>query len=405
MAQFNKDIFRAYDVRGAYPGDFDTTFAQRLASRVAGWLKAGTIVVGRDERATSDELTYACIDGAVYAGANVIDIGVVSTPQYYWAIRSLGAAGGIMVTASHNALSDNGFKVIAARGDSLEVIGGDIIRQVYDSATQEHASKGSVEYRSILDGYAAAVAYAAQWRGGTELCMAIDAPAAVRDVFASLGPVASDERFGVRFDPDGDRVAFFDRGAPIPADFIFLLLAEQLELRPLVFDLRFSRVVHERLAARQTPFTISKVGRLGITEAMHRTRAIFGGETSGHYYWKEFGGMECSELTALRVYEVYRRSGRTLTELVAPYRVNHKSEEINIPIRDTKEASSVLAKLAAHYSEASQDRTDGLTVQFEEWWFNIRPSNTEPLLRLVVEADTKKLLDQMIKEVEGLASS
>ena len=403
MATLKPELFRAYDVRGAYPGAFDSTFAQRLAGRVAQWLKAGTIVIGRDSRASSDELAYACIDGAVYAGANVIDVGVISTPQFYWAIRSLGAVGGIMVTASHNALTDNGFKVIATRGENLEVVGGAVLRQVFDSPAYEGTSKGSVTYQSISDGYGAAVSYAAGWKGGTELALAVDGPDAVRSVLARCGPIAPDARVGVRFDTDGDRVAFFDEGVQIPADFIFLLLAEQLKLSPLVFDLRFSRVVRTRLTGRSVPFTISKVGRLAITEAMHKTHAAFGGELSGHYYWREFGGMESPEFTTLRAYQLLQKSGRTLSELVAPYRTLYKSEEISIPVRDQKHANAIIEKLAQHYREATQDRTDGLTVEFEEWWFNIRPSNTEALVRLVVEADKKDLLDHVVGEVQGLA--
>jgi|GEM_PF-3477162 len=402
MATFSKEIFRAYDVRGAYPGDFDSTFAQRLASRVVQWLKAGTIVIGRDSRATSDELAYACIDGAVYGGADVIDVGVLSTPQFYWAIRSLGAVGGIMVTASHNALTDNGFKVIASRGENLEVVGGAVVRQIFDGHQSEGNTKGSVEYRAIADGYSAAVSYASGWQGGTELAMAVDGPDAVRAVLARCGPIAPDARFGIRFDTDGDRVAFFEDGVQIPADFVFLLLAEQLALSPLVFDLRFSRVVRQRLEARSVPFTISKVGRLAITEAMHITNAEFGGELSGHYYWRQFGGMESPELTTLRLYQLVKKSGRSLSELVAPYRTHFKSDEISIPVRDQKHASALIEKLAQHYSEATQDRTDGLTVEFEEWWFNIRQSNTEALVRLVFEASFKDLLDQVVSEVYQL---
>lgn len=404
MATFNPDIFRAYDVRGEFPDDFDAAFAQQLGGRVVAHLKAETLVVGRDARMSSDELAYAVIDGAVHAGTKVIDVGVLSTPQFYWTIRSSGAAGGVMVTASHNPPKYNGFKVVAAHGPLLEVLGGHTIRQIYDSRDTAHRASGEIEYRDVAADYAAAVAYAAGWQGGRELLMAVDGPEAVRDVLSRLGPIAPDHGLAVRYDPDGDRVAFFENGEQIPADFIFLLLAEQLHLSPVVFDLRFSRTVRNRLAAHQIPYTVSKVGRLFLTEAMHRTHAALGGELSGHYYWREFGGMESPELTTLRLYEIIQKSGRALSELVAPYRILSKSAELAVPLHDLKHAGAVIEKLKKHFRHGRQDMTDGLTVEFSEWWFNIRPSNTEPLLRLVVEAEKKDLLDRMVAEVLGVVT-
>ena len=349
MATLNPIIFRANDIRGLYPDDFDAAFAQRLGDRVAAWLKAGIIVVGRDARVSSDELAYALIDGAVHTGARIIDVGVLSTPQFYWAIRSLSAAGGVMVTASHNPARYNGFKVIANHGDTLEVVGGHTVRQVYDSRGHGHRAGGSIEYCDVTADYAAAVAYAAGWKGGTELKIAVDAPGAVLAVLKRLGPIAPDHGFSARFDADGDRVVFYDDGKLVPADFIFLLLVEQLKLKPLVFDGRFSRTVKTRLLARNVPHTVAKVGRLYMTEAMRTTGAAFGGEMSGHYYWKEMGSMECPELTLLRVYEIVQKSEKTLGELVAPYRVLHKSDEISVPVRDSKEIASLLKNIEAHF--------------------------------------------------------
>lgn len=415
MATLNPTIFRAYDVRGVYPDDFDAAFAQRLGDRVAAWLNpsagGGAIVVGRDARASSDELAYALIDGAVHAGARVIDVGVLSTPQFYWAIRSMDAAGGVMVTASHNPIQYNGFKVIANHGDILEVVGGHSVRQVYDSHGHSHRPGGNIEYRDVTADYAAVVAYAAGWEGGTELRVSVDAPDSVLAVLKRFGPIAPDHGLVAKFDADGDRISLFDDGQLIPADFIFLLLAEQLKLMPLVFDGRFSRTVKMRLRARNIPFTVSKVGRLYLTDAMHRTGAALGGEISGHYYWKETGGMECPELTLLRLYAIMRSSGKMLSELVAPYRMLHKSDEISIPVRDRKEAAAMLHTIEAHFHDATVRHDDGLTVEYDDpdapagvdWWFNIRLSNTEPVLRLIVEAQQKNLLDRRIKEILAVA--
>ncbi|MCC6934807.1 MAG: hypothetical protein IT406_03930 [Candidatus Yanofskybacteria bacterium] len=398
----NPEIFRAYDIRGEYGVDFDAVFAQRCGSTFAAWLRAGPLIVGRDARSSSDEIAYALIDGAVHAGAHVIDIGVVSTPQFTWAIRAVDAVGGVMVTASHNPGRMNGFKVIARRGEALEVVGGHMLRQVCDSHDHPHRTGGDIEHRDIIPAYADAVAYAARWSGGLALQVALDAPDAVRRVLERLGPIAPDHRLAARCDADGDRIEFFDEGVPVPADLLVLLMTEQLGLHPVVFDGRFSRTVRERLNARSVPYFISRVGRLYLSLAMRHTGAALGGELSGHFYWREFGGMESPELTLLRVYGIVQQSGRSLQELIAPYRIRQKSDEVSIPIRDAKDADARIRILAERFADAKLSRVDGLTVEYADWWGNVRRSNTEPVLRLVVEADTKDLLDQKVAEFRAL---
>lgn len=395
----NPEIFRAYDVRGRYGVDFDAEMAQRFGMRFAAHHAQGPLVIGRDMRDSSGEIAHAVIDGAMHAGAQVIDIGVVSSPQCYWAIRSQGAAAGVMVTASHNSLADNGFKTIARHGDMLEVIGGDVVRQMFDSHQGAHRMTGSISRTDILRGYADAVAYAAHWRGGSELMLSLDAPDTVRRVLERLGPIAPDTGLAVRCDSDGDRIDFFEHGVQIPADFIFLLLAEQLQLHPVVFDVRFSKTVRNRFDARRIAYTVSRVGRRYIISAMRSAGAIFGGELSGHYYWREFGMMECPELTLLRVYMLIRESGHTLSQLVAPYREYVRSDEISIPMRDHKHARSMMEALRMKYHDGAQSQIDGLSIEYPDWWLNIRPSNTEPVIRIVVEAITKQLLDSKISEV------
>lgn len=361
-------------------------------------------MVGRDGRASGDELAYALIDGAVHAGAKVIDVGVISSPQLFWGVRALNAPGGVMVTASHNPEQYNGFKVVANRGEILEIIGGDHLRQIYDSREERHRSSGSIERRDIIADYTAAIAYAAQWHGGSELRLSVDAPAAVRRVLERLGPIAPDESFGARFDVDGDRVEFYADGTLVPADFIFLLLTEQLGLHPIVFDSRFSRTVRTRLDIANVPYFISRAGHLFMVLAMRHTGSVFGGEISGHYYWKEFNGMEAPELTLLRVYGLVQKSRRTLAELVAPYLALYKDDDTKIPVHDKKHAAAMLQVLAERFGDGKQKHDDGLTVEYPGWWFNIRQSNTEPLMRLTVEADTKTLLEQKTAEILALTA-
>ncbi len=395
----NPAIFRAYDIRGVYGTDFDAEFAQQLGSRIAGHLEHGALIVGRDGRDSSDELTHAIIDGALHAGASVIDAGMISSPQMYWAVRAHNAAGGVMVTASHNTQDYNGFKIVARRGDVLEILGGHHLRQIYDTIPTTHHTGGHCTTQDIIPGYADAVAYAAAWRGGTEWHLAVDAPEPVRRVLERFGPIASDDALAARFDADGDRLQLFDHGEQIPADAIFLLLVEQLGLQPVTFDLRFSRTVRTRLDHRGTSYFISRAGRLFMVLSMRHTGSVFGGELSGHYYWKEFGGMEAPELTLARLYAIVRASGQSLAELVVPYRVLAKNDEFNIPIRDAKHAAAMIRALEQQFPDGTQRHEDGLTVEYSDWWFTIHASNTEPVMRLTVEANTPGLLQEKTDEI------
>ncbi len=411
MGSVQPGIFRAYDVRGKYPEEINEQVARRLGAHLAAYLRADTFIVGHDARPGSDALATDVIEGAMGTGAHVRDIGEVSTPQFQWATRARDAVGGIMVTASHLPESQNGFKAVARRGDVLEVIGGDQLRQIFDSQEGE-MQRGTVTRESVFADYAAAVAYAAAWKGGTELRISIDAPAAVQRVLERLGPIAPDASLAARCDADGDRIAFFLHGIAVPADHIFLLLTEQLHLAPVVFDLRFSKLVHERLDHANVRYAVSRVGRLYLSLAMRQRGAAFGGEISGHYYWSAMGGMESPELTLLQVLNVCGGDAHRLDELLRPYDRYAKSPEISLPIRDRKQASAVMAQLERRYAGCRMDKQDGLTVDCwdghlstrpeDGFWFNIRPSNTEPLLRLIVESKEKDLLQQRVAEVCGI---
>jgi phosphomannomutase len=384
---------------------FSPALARRLGMRLAAYLRAGTFVVGRDARRGSAELAAAVVVGACDAGAQVVDIGEVSTPQFQWAIRSQEGVGGLMVTASHLPEPNNGFKAIARHGDVVEVLGGDRLRQILDMSEQTRTG-GNHTTHDVLEGYAAAVAYAAGWQGGTALRASVDAPVAVKRVLERLGPIAPDAELGARCDTDGDRIVFYVDGQAIPADDIFLLLVDHLHLSPVVFDLRFSRTVRERLDQQGVSYAISRVGRLYLSLAMRERGAALGAEISGHYYWRAMGGMESPELTLLQVLKICNGEVKKLQELLQPYDRYARSEEINIPVRDRKQAASIMQRVEQHYAECSLDKRDGLTVDCWNieagFWFNIRPSHTEPVLRLVVESKKKDLLDRRVREVREL---
>jgi phosphomannomutase len=401
MAMFNPGIFRAYDIRGVYGDDFDAEFAGHLGARIASYLGASTIVIGRDGRTSSDDLAYAVIDGVMHVGSRVIDIGQVSTPQWHWAIAQLGAVGGIMVTASHNPTRYNGFKIVDRRSGLFDELGGDRLRQIYDSYPQIRRAGGTVEYSDIIPEYAAAVANAAGWQG-QELQLAIDAPVSVRRALELIAPIAPDHGLAARFDPDGDRISFFENGRPIAPDWIFLLLADGLGLRPLVFDLLFSRAVREYAQLHGIPYLVTSVGHIGIVPAMRRLGAPLGAEVSGHYYWRQFGDSEMPELVLLHIMRIVRERGTDMPALAETYARYAKSEILNIPIRDRKAGMRAIDKLDKLYSRCDRSRLDGLTVDCWErggWWFTIRPSNTEPVLRLVVETKKPDLLVEKVHEI------
>jgi phosphomannomutase len=318
-----------------------------------------------------------------------------------------------MVTASHLPEPQNGFKAIARRGDVPEVLGGDRLRQILDMHEQK-ASKGSKVQEDVIEGYAAAVAYAAGWQGGTEMRISVDAPTAVQRVLERLGPIAPDSGLAARCDTDGDRITFYVHGREIMADSIFLLLADHLRLSPLVFDLRFSRAVREHLDHADVPYAVSRVGRLYLTLAMRERGAAFGAEISGHYYWRAMGGMESPELTLLRVVEICGGDAQKLEELLRSYDRYAKSPEIDIPVRDRKQATSIIQRLEQQYAGCAIDKQDGLTVDCwsghgtippeDGFWFNIRQSHTEPVLRLIVESKKKNLLERRVQGVRELTN-
>lgn len=232
----NPSIFRTYEIRGVYGKDFDAEFVRRLSAHVAAYLKSGIFIVGCTTHAQQDGLTYALIDGAMHSGAQVIDIGMASSPQLAWAIRSFGAVGGILA----NRLPESGFRAICNRGGVSEIIGGHLLWQLYDGYIVKPNIRGSVTRRDVIDGYTAAIAYAANWHGGAELRMSIDAPESVCRVLRRLGPIAPDDAFAVRCDPSGEHMTFFKNGKEISADIVDVNVAELPELTLL----RVHQIVH-----------------------------------------------------------------------------------------------------------------------------------------------------------------
>lgn len=432
-----EDIFRAYDIRGIYPSELNEEIAQKVGSATARFLDAKTLVVGEDGRTSSPELAKAVIDGITSAGCDVLYIGQCSTPLFYFASKNLG---GIMITASHNPPEYNGLKIVDKDGNPIAGDCFDEIKELMDKSVEESRNKGKIiEKLEIRDEYvdfliktsgveAGDIKFKVVVDAGNGMAGAVIKPLFERlkidytplyfDIdgsFPNRPPdpakegaldllketvISEKAGLGIAFDGDADRIAFVDeKGNDVPAQFILALLWLNEKDKPrVVYDLRFSRAVKDILGERGFR---SKVGHTFISHMMRKVNAEIGGETSGHFYFKEANYNESSGLAVLKLLKFLQKSGKSLSELVATFKEYYYSGEISIETSDMSKAEVIIESLQKKYSDGACDKFDGLTIEYKEWWFNLRPSNTEPVLRLVVEAETKELMDEKVDEIKS----
>lgn len=422
-------IYKAYDIRGIYGQDLTEAIAYDIGRAYVTLTHAKKVVLGRDCRPHSVPLQEALARGITELGADVIDIGLCSTPMNYYANGSLGADGSVMITASHNPAEWNGFKLCRAQAVPISGATGiaDIERIVEDKAFDPPAATpGTVSTHDILPAYRAHVrpvmAFARKPRLAIDYANgmgiveaktfvdAIDQTALYGDIdgsfpnheanplhHATLAKLQETVRqggydFGVAFDGDADRAGFVDeKGDIIPMDLVTALIAQDVLKREkgvIFYDLRSSRVVKETIeAAGGTPM-MSRVGHAFIKAQMREHNAIFAGELSGHYYFRDNYVAESSSMAAIALCNIVTQSGKPLSELIAPLRKYWCSGEINSKVAcDPKE---ILAKLKAKYADGHVFELDGVSVEYPTWWFNVRCSNTEPLVRLNLESTASR---------------
>lgn len=443
-------IFKAYDVRGRYPEPLDSDVAWRVGAATAQFLRsqlrgldraAGgpTLALGRDMRKSSVELAAAFSEGARSAGVNVIDIGMVDTSQVYFAVNHLQSAGGVQTTASHNPAEYNGFKICGRRGKPVGVDTGlSEICKIAKGLSQHGCSEaGTLEEQDLTGPYKQFIRQ--YLRASRRLRIVIDAsngmaghwiPTIFGDVdeleihplnFEHNGEFVHDPNplvesnlaqlrdkvkrmgadFGVCFDGDADRCILVDeRSAVVPCDALTAVLAQhflrQLPGATVVYDLRSSRIVPETIRKAGGIPRRERVGHSFMKKALADSHGIFGGELSGHFYFKDNWYCDSGMLAFVHVINILAEAGRPLSELMAPMRKYAASGERNF---ETENKDAVVKELARVFSDARIDFLDGITVQYEDWWFNVRPSNTEPLLRLNLEADTADLMEVRLAEV------
>ncbi len=442
-------IFKAYDIRGITPDELDAEGAHHIGRAAARFIGAATLAVGRDARRSSPELFEALVRGIHDEGVDVVDLGLVSTPMVYYAVEALAAGGGIMVTASHNPAQYNGFKICREHAIPIGEASGLLEIEKLSAAIAKQAprpKRGTMRSVDIRAGYVDHVLTVG--REHRRLKVAIDCgngmaavglepllerldleverlyfepdgtfpnheadplkPENLRDLVAAVRRIGAD--LGVAFDGDADRAVIVDNtGVPISSDLMTGLLARrQLERNPggrVLYDLRSSRATAEEIEAAGGVAVMSRVGHSFVKAHMREVDAIFAGELSGHFYFRFSPTLVADDGVAafVAVLDLLASEKRPLSEIVAPLKRYSASGEINLRVSDIE---TLLEEIQSEHAGAPVvSQLDGLLVRYPDWWFNLRPSNTEPVLRLNLEADNEPLMiekrDALLARIGG----
>lgn len=444
-------IFKAYDIRGVYPDQINEEDAWKIGYATARFLRSllrgyergqaitQSLCVGRDMRTHSEAIAGALIKGMNASGANVIDIGMIDTPQMYFAINHLGTCGGVQVTASHNPAKYNGFKIsgLGAKPVGADTGLKDIEHIALALVHTKGKATGSVQKRDLTSEYRKHVLKFLRPKT-KKLKIAVDASNGmagkiVPEIFSKL-PIEIIDRnfehtgkfkhepnplveknlsqvktavkknkcdFGVCFDGDADRLMMVDeKGHTIGCDLMTALMVPYfLTKQPkstVVYDLRSSRVVVEEIIKHGGTPRRERVGHAFMKKALRDSHALFGGELSGHFYYRDNFYADSGMITLVHVINIVSQADVPISKLISPLRRYYSSGEINFEVDDKQ---TKMDELARRYGDGQIDHFDGVTIGYKDWWFNCRPSNTEPLLRLNIEAKSKELLDEKLSEI------
>ena len=435
-------IFKAYDIRGIYPAELNKDMAYAIGRAYVEFTGAKKVVIGRDMRPHSIDLFQGLSKGIMEQGADVIDIGLCSTPQSYFANGTLKADGSVMITASHNPGEWNGFKL--CRAEAVPISGATGIMDIQKIV--ETRSWKTSDRTGTLSTYDIAPEYGAYLRSFAKLdrklkvvvdyanAMGLYEIDGIKELFdivplydeldgtfpnheanplkldtltaicAKVKEVGAD--FGAAFDGDADRCGFIDdQGNVIPMDLFTALIAQDILSRgpaTILYDLRSSRAVPECIEANGGKAIRSRVGHAFIKAQMRENDAVFAGELSGHYYFKQNFTAESQGLAMIMLANLICAKNQPVSTLVAPLRKYFSSGEVNSKVADV---APILQTIKARYTDGNMFELDGISVEYPQWWFNIRASNTEPLLRLIVEADSRELMeakrDELLAIIRG----
>lgn len=446
-------IFRTNDIIGIYPDQLKEEDAWKIGCATARFLRSllrgyergqaasQSLCVGRDMRTHSEAMAKALIEGMNSTGANVIDIGMIDTPQMYFAINHFGTCGGVQVTASNNPAKYSGFKI---SGLKAKPISGDTgLKDIEHIAMALLHTKGkvtgSVESRDLTAEYKKHVlkflrpnvkkmkiaVNASNGMAGKIVPALFDKlPVKIIELnfehngqfkhesnplidenLTELKEVVKKNKcdFGVCFDGDAGRLMMVDeKGDTIGCDFMTALMVPYfLEKEPkstVVYDLRSSRVVVEEIIKHGGTPRRERVGHAYMKKALRDSHSVFGGELSGHFYYRDNFYTESAMITLVHVINIISEANVPMSELIGKLQRYYNSGEMNFTV-ENKQVK--MDELARRYSDGKIDHLDGVTIVYKEWWFNCRPSNTEPLLRLNIEAKSKELLDEKLAEITG----
>jgi phosphomannomutase len=449
----DESIFKAYDIRGRYPDALNEDVARKIGRAFVNFLglSGSRVVVGRDMRLSGEPLEDAFVRGVTEAGADVLDIGLVSTDALYFAVGHLEEPGGAMITASHNPKDYNGFKL--CREDAIALSGDEGISQIRDLITsgklpEPNEDAGSVEEGDITEDYAEHCLSFINTEGLRPLKIVVDAgngmagkmlppifeklpfeyvpmyfeldgsfpnhppnpiePQNIEDLQERV--VAESADFGVAFDGDADRCfVVTEKGVTISGDILATLVAKNvLEKEPgaaIIYSAVCSKALPELVRREGGRPIRTKAGHSIIKPEMRKHDAAFGGEHSGHFYFRDNYFADSGIIAMLTVAELVGRQEEPLSELLVPIDPYFRSGEINSEVEDQ---DKVMKRVEEHYAERDDpeiDHLDGLTVDYGDWWFNLRPSNTEPLLRLNVEASDRETMEKERDELLDLIRS
>jgi phosphomannomutase len=442
------EIFKAYDIRGIFPQELNEDTARAIGRAYIAYLGAKHVAVGRDMRVSAPAIAAAFIDGVLEQGADVVDYGMIATDMLYFAVARNKHDGGAMVTASHNPKDYIGMKLVRAEAFPLSGEAG--ISQIRDmvcaGSWPKPARRGTLTTSTtLLDSYVThvlgfidpavvkpfnAVLDAGSGMAGlvapklfehlacktTRLCFDIDGTFPNheanplieenrQDITARV--IAEKADIGIAWDGDADRCFFLDRqGEFIPGDFVTALLAEAFLIKEpkatIIYDVRASYAVKDTVARYEGKALMNRVGHAFIKQRMREENAVFGGEVTGHYYFRDNFYADNGFIPAMLMLELMSRKGKSLHELLEPLRAKYFiSGEINTKAKSMTDVQQKLDGLAVKYAAGHVYRLDGVSMEAADWHFNVRASNTEPLLRLNLEATTQALMEQKRDELLG----
>ncbi|MBI2664316.1 phosphomannomutase/phosphoglucomutase [Candidatus Woesearchaeota archaeon] len=441
-------LFKAYDMRGVYGEELTDEIAYKFGRAFVTFLKCKNISVGYDMRESSPAIEKELIRGLTDQGADVVRIGLSTTPMLYFAVAKFGYDAGINVTASHNPGKYNGFKLV--RKDAVPISGDTGIyemRDLVEAGKFKEARKGKVAERTdVLDAYVGnalnyldagklkkfkIIADTGNGMAGLVIPELLSKmPCEFEHMFPELdgtfpnheaNPLKTETLrwlraevknkkadIGVAFDGDADRIGFVDeKGSVVPPDLFTALIAVELlkenKGAKILHDLRSSRAVAETIKENGGVAIETRVGHSFIKEHMRREKAVFAGEVSGHYYLKDNFYIESPYIVMLLLLKLMTETNKKLSELIKPLKKYYNTGELNFEVKDKEKA---IRKVKETFADAKKVyELDGLSIVYEDWWMNLRPSNTEPLLRLNLESTSKEKMEEMKEKVINALNS